>query len=248
MFLNQLESKNETIYDSIKERSTPLIEKARQLEKDFKNQFIKGQVKSDRIMNYNDSNKFEKHPPLDESIISSLIDPTNVKKIFLVEDFKEQENTWPIVYCDGACSNNGSENAEAGIGVYWSKDSQWNISKRISGYQTNNRAELLAAYNAVMSAIKQNFKRVEIRTDSQYTINCIVSWIDNWKKNDWKIGHKNVANRTDIERLYDACMLITTRWKFVKGHSGDEGNEAANNLAMNSIKTCDKKLVTTMLP
>ena len=48
------------------------------------------------------------------------------------------------VYTDGACSNNGKPGAKAGIGVYFGVEDERNVSRKISGKQTNNRAELLA--------------------------------------------------------------------------------------------------------
>ena len=47
------------------------------------------------------------------------------------------------VFTDGACSNNGRKNAKAGIGVYFGENDERNISKRITGKQTNNTAEFL---------------------------------------------------------------------------------------------------------
>ena len=48
------------------------------------------------------------------------------------------------VYTDGACTNNGKETAKAGIGIYFQDNDSRNVSRRITGKQTNNRAELLA--------------------------------------------------------------------------------------------------------
>ena len=47
-----------------------------------------------------------------------------------------------FVYTDGACSNNGSENAKAGFGIF--SDDPRNLSKKVKGKQTNNVAELSA--------------------------------------------------------------------------------------------------------
>ncbi len=55
----------------------------------------------------------------------------------------------PVVYTDGACHMNGKHGACAGIGVYWSADSKLNVSARLEGTQTNNRAELQAVCVAV---------------------------------------------------------------------------------------------------
>ena len=58
------------------------------------------------------------------------------------------------VFTDGACSNNGRKNAKAGIGVYFGENDERNISKRITGKQTNNTAELSAVI-VVFNVLKE---------------------------------------------------------------------------------------------
>ena len=43
------------------------------------------------------------------------------------------------VYTDGACSNNGKDDAIAGIGIFFGINDNRNISKKIEGKQTNKR-------------------------------------------------------------------------------------------------------------
>ncbi|VDL69968.1 unnamed protein product [Nippostrongylus brasiliensis] len=50
----------------------------------------------------------------------------------------------PVVYTDGACSNNGKLGAKAGYGVYWGPDHEDNACGPVTGAPTNNRGELLA--------------------------------------------------------------------------------------------------------
>ena len=52
-----------------------------------------------------------------------------------------------FVYTDGACINNGYDNAIAGIGIYFQEDDIRNISKKVIGKQTNNIAELQAIFD-----------------------------------------------------------------------------------------------------
>ena len=57
------------------------------------------------------------------------------------------------VYIDGSCVGNGSNNAKAGIGLFWGDNHPWNISNALVQEDreilTNNRAELRAAIRAV---------------------------------------------------------------------------------------------------
>ncbi len=42
------------------------------------------------------------------------------------------------VYTDGACSNNGRENAKAGIGIFLGQDDPRNVCEPVEGKQSNN--------------------------------------------------------------------------------------------------------------
>ena len=41
------------------------------------------------------------------------------------------------VYTDGACSNNGRENAKAGIGIFLGQDDPRNVCEPVEGKQSN---------------------------------------------------------------------------------------------------------------
>ena len=82
------------------------------------------------------------------------------------------------VYTDGACSNNGKNNASAGIGIYFGIDDKRNVSRKIEGKQTNNVAELRAiieTYNIIEKDII-NGKFIAIVSDSEYAIKCVSSY------------------------------------------------------------------------
>ena len=73
------------------------------------------------------------------------------------------------VYTDGGCDSNGAKDAKAGIGVFFGENDQRNVSKRITGLQTNNRAELSAIIEALR--ITLNYEQdVLIHTDSEYSM------------------------------------------------------------------------------
>ena len=54
-----------------------------------------------------------------------------------------------IIYTDGACQSNGTKNAKAGIGVHFPNKEAYDISERLQGIQTNQRAEVTAAIRAL---------------------------------------------------------------------------------------------------
>uniref|UniRef100_S4RD12 Ribonuclease H1 n=1 Tax=Petromyzon marinus TaxID=7757 RepID=S4RD12_PETMA len=138
----------------------------------------------------------------------------------------------PVVYTDGCCTMNGKHGACAGIGVYWGDDSPLNLSEKLQGRQTNQRAEIIAACRALEQAHSMKLEKLVLYTDSKFTINGITKWVKNWKKKGWVLSTGGpVVNKEDFERLDKLNEGIEVSWMYVPGHSGHKGNEAADKLA-----------------
>ncbi|XP_078255340.1 ribonuclease H1 isoform X2 [Rhinoraja longicauda] len=136
------------------------------------------------------------------------------------------------VYTDGCCAGNGRKGAQAGIGVYWGPGHSLNLSERLSGRQTNQRAEIVAACRAIEQAKEYNMEKLVIFTDSMFTINGITNWIKSWKIKGWRLGTgRPVINKEDFERLDKLTSGFNVEWIHVPGHAGFTGNEAADSLA-----------------
>lgn len=103
---------------------------------------------------------------------------------------------------------------------------------------TNQRAELIAALRALES-LRKNFRpdklseeKLLLFTDSTYLVNGITKWIFNWTKTGWKTSvGKQVKNRDIWERLLEASDGLDIRWVWVKGHSGNVGNQLVDAYA-----------------
>jgi len=136
-----------------------------------------------------------------------------------------------IAYTDGACSGNPGP---GGWGV-WLRAG--NHEKELCGgekHTTNQRMELQAAIEA-LKALKQP-SSITIVTDSKYVLNGITDWVHGWKKKGWKNSKKvAVANRELWEALDALNQKHDVDWQWVKGHSGDEGNDKADELARQGI-------------
>ena len=137
------------------------------------------------------------------------------------------------IYTDGACSGNPGPGGWGA--VILDQDSK---QKNISGSEkntTNNRMELLAA---IMSLKKiKNNSEVVIFTDSTYVKNGITEWMKKWKKNGWKNSSKKPVKNKDLwEKLDKLCKANSVSWKWVKGHSTNEFNNLADELATKAIK------------
>ena len=91
---------------------------------------------------------------------------------------------------------------------------------------------------AVIEGLKtlQNKSEVTIVTDSQYVKNGINQWIHKWKKNGWKTASKKPVKNKDLWKQLDYLVREhIIDWEWVRGHSGNPGNEKADLLANKGI-------------
>ena len=109
------------------------------------------------------------------------------------------------------------------------------VERELSGGEadtTNNRMELMAAI-AALESLREPCE-VILHTDSQYVRQGILEWMAGWIRRGWKTaGGAPVKNRDLWERLHQAAARHQVDWRWVKGHSGDPGNERVDQLARN---------------
>lgn len=132
-----------------------------------------------------------------------------------------------LIHTDGACLGNPGPGGWAALLQFRDKE------RELSGGEaatTNNRMELMGAIMALETLSRPC--RVVLRTDSQYVRNGIMTWMPNWIRRGWKTsGGDPVKNRELWERLSAATRTHEIEWQWVKGHSGDPGNERVDVLA-----------------
>ena len=131
------------------------------------------------------------------------------------------------IYTDGACRGNPGD---GGWGVLIEYE---NISKEYFGGEkntTNNKMELKAAIQG-LSVLKESCD-VNITTDSKYVMDGITSWIENWKKNNWKnASKKDVKNKDLWIELDSISNEFDIKWSWVKAHSSDKLNNEVDLIA-----------------
>ena len=152
---------------------------------------------------------------------------------------EEKKETIMHIFTDGACPNNGKRNANAAWGCLLVSDDGYIVLDRLSGAipltesQTNQRAELTALLRGLELAEKQfgklnDVKKVQIWSDSEYSINCASVWGPKWKSKGWKkqggdIQHLDLIRKL-VEKTLELGFKIEYRW--LKGHKGGESQHA----------------------
>jgi ribonuclease HI len=138
-----------------------------------------------------------------------------------------------VMYTDGACKGNPGP---GGWGV-WLRSGDH--EKELFGGElntTNNRMELKAVIEG-LSALKKPCT-VALYLDSQYVRKGITEWIKGWKAKGWKTASKQPVKNAELWKELDALVEDsghTIEWRWVKGHSGDVGNERADMLANKGV-------------
>jgi len=129
------------------------------------------------------------------------------------------------IFTDGAAKGNPGP---GGYGVVLQTDRH---KKELSeGFKltTNNRMELLAVIVG-LEALKQKNSDVVIYTDSKYVADAVnEGWVFQWERKAFK-KKKNTDLWRRFLKIYRQHNVI---FKWVEGHSGIQGNERCDRLAV----------------
>lgn len=115
---------------------------------------------------------------------------------------------------------------------------KWVEKEFSAGYEmtTNNRMELTGVITG-LEKLKIHSK-VQVYTDSQYTINGIEKWwAVKWKKNNWYRTSTEKATNSDLwEKLLLLLEKHEVTFHWVKWHNGHKENERCDELATEAMK------------
>ena len=143
-----------------------------------------------------------------------------------------------VIYTDGACKGN------PGPGGWGALLIKGDAEKELFGGElgtTNYGMEMTAVIEARAALNKPC--HVTLYLDSEYVRKGITEWIHGWKARGWRTAAKAPVKNVDLWQKLDALVASSDHkieWRWVKGHAGDPGNEAADALAnrgIDSLKT-----------
>lgn len=143
------------------------------------------------------------------------------------------------IWTDGACKGNPGP---GGWGVLLTQGRHQKTLFGGEAHTTNNRMELTAVIEA-LKALKRSC-RVTIHTDSQYVKRGMTEWLVNWKQRNWRTAAKKPVKNADLwQELDELVQEHEVNWVWVRGHSGDPGNEKADELANKGVQSVQDEVV-----
>ena len=148
------------------------------------------------------------------------------------------------IYCDGAVSNNGYENAVGGWAYVILDDKNTVLfeENNFEKYATNNKMELYSCYKGLDKLLTEitleEEDKVEVYTDSAYLHNCYSQkWYLSWMKNNWLNSKKQpVANKSLWQLIIPFFENEKVDFFKVKGHNNNYWNEYVDSLAVAAKK------------
>lgn len=158
-----------------------------------------------------------------------------------------------IVFTDGSTLNNQEKgNRRGGVGVFFGKDDERNISlslKESDDFKvTNQVAELMAsilAIEKILSNEELKGKEIVIFTDSIYVKNIVNEWAEKWEKNNWiKSDKKAVDNIELVKKLYYLSKNVNVKFKHCKSHQKEPNKDDKNYYIWFGNNEADKLAVS----
>jgi ribonuclease HI len=134
------------------------------------------------------------------------------------------------IYTDGACSGNPGPGGWGTV-VYFTDGSVQELGGA-EPQTTNNRMEMQAAIAALQIFNESGqTESITLLTDSEYVMKGATQWIQGWKKKGWKTSTGKAVLNQDLWEVIDRLNSKQVKWQYVRGHSGNVGNERCDAIA-----------------
>jgi ribonuclease HI len=146
------------------------------------------------------------------------------------------------IFTDGACPGNGKRSAIAGWawaawpGGVAAGEPAFSASGKPPGVATNQRAELMALYEALQwsAGFGAAYGPATFYTDSMYSIQCMTKWGPGWRRKGWKRDSGEPLQNLDLIQPMVELWLAEHKgrgWavQHVRGHQTGRSPEAWGN-------------------
>jgi ribonuclease HI len=138
------------------------------------------------------------------------------------------------IYTDGACKGNPGPGGWGVLLISGTTEKELYGGERLT---TNNRMELMAVIQA-LQALKRPCA-VTLHVDSQYVLKGMTEWLAGWKAKGWRTSTKQPVKNQELWQALDELVNGAgheIKWRWVRGHDGDPGNERADLLANRGVE------------
>lgn len=136
-----------------------------------------------------------------------------------------------LIYSDGSSKGNPGPGGWGAIVA--TPDTVRELGGRAE-HATNNKMELLAAFEALSAVPYSADATVVIRTDSKYVMSGATMWKWGWLKNDWKTKEGKEVTNQDLWKPFVSLLRTwgkQVQWEKVGGHVSIPANERVDEIA-----------------
>lgn len=133
-----------------------------------------------------------------------------------------------IAWTDGSCTKDG----HGGWGVHLRRAT--GLKVELCGGQPNTTISVMELQATIMACHMFPFDEpCVLYSDSKFVIEGITDQIDMWLRTNWRTSaNKPLMHVAMWQELYALSQAKQIDFRWVKGHSGDFGNDRADELAL----------------
>lgn len=161
-------------------------------------------------------------------ILSESSHPSHLASILIKKE--------AIIYTDGACKGNPGPGGWAVVFKDAMTGKITELGEFVSA-TTNNRMELQAIIMGLRVGRLNGYSMLNVFSDSKICLQTYENWIDGWAQKKWKKADGKPVKNVDLvielhnEKQEIVKSGISVKMNYVKGHSGDLGNDRADLIA-----------------